>query len=514
MSKILLTGASGYIGNHLKNKLKKDHEVIAISRNTHNKTDEENVTWKSADLFDLDEVTKVMKDVDTAIYLVHSMMPSAKLTQASFEDMDALLADNFARAAQKQGVKHIVYMSGLIPENDELSAHLRSRLECEKILGNYGIPVSTLRAGLIIGAKGSSYPILKRLVERLPAMVLPSWAYNKIAPVAIDDVIDGLAALVNRTPKDNEAIDITGPEVMNYKTLIQRTANVLDKRLPMLDLPIIPIIVSRYWVQLISNVPKEMVYPLMNSLTHDMVPHRKRVVSNLSVGNITFEDSVKRALREEQKTSKKKSDSKNSQSFGLMHQEIKDVRAITRFKIPEGYSIKDVTKEYAKFINNITLHIVKGTINEREFNMNLPFINKFILKMERDEADSTEDMVVYNIVGGDLAHSNDGGNARFEFRRIRNTNEGIIALQEYEPTLPWVVYKLTQAKAHKTVMNIFKNKMARLAQQKNVKDETYMSNRVTIGVTVASAFVIGSAVGFQLFKKHQIKKNTMSNAEL
>lgn len=319
MSKILLTGASGYIGSHLKNKLKKDHEVIAISRNTHNKTDEENVTWKSADLFDLDEITKVMKDVDTAIYLVHSMMPSAKLTQASFEDMDALLADNFARAAQKQGVKHIVYMSGLIPENDELSAHLRSRLECEKILGDYGIPVSTLRAGLIIGAKGSSYPILKRLVKRLPAMVLPSWAYNKIAPVAIDDVIDGLAALVNRTPKDNEAIDITGPEVMNYKTLIQRTANVLDKRLPMLDLPIIPIIISRYWVQLISNVPKEMVYPLMNSLTHDMVPHRKRVVSNLSVGNITFEDSVKRALREEQKTSKKKSDSKNSQSFGRMH---------------------------------------------------------------------------------------------------------------------------------------------------------------------------------------------------
>lgn len=136
MSKILLTGASGYIGSHLKNKLKKDHEVIAISRNTHNKTDEENVTWKSADLFDLDEITKVMKDVDTAIYLVHSMMPSAKLTQASFEDMDALLADNFARAAQKQGVKHIVYMSGLIPENDELSAHLRSRLECEKILGD------------------------------------------------------------------------------------------------------------------------------------------------------------------------------------------------------------------------------------------------------------------------------------------------------------------------------------------------------------------------------------------
>ena len=197
-------------------------------------------------------------------------------------------------------------MSGLIPDDNHLSAHLRSRLECEKILGDYGIPVSTLRAGLIIGAKGSSYPILKRLVERLPAMVLPSWAYNMIAPVAIEDVIDGLAALVERSPSENESIDISGPETMNYKELIQRTAKVLDKPLPMLDLPIIPIIVSRYWVQLISSVPKEMVYPLMNSLIHDMVPHDKRIVPKLSLGNITFEDSVKRALDEEKEEKRRR----------------------------------------------------------------------------------------------------------------------------------------------------------------------------------------------------------------
>lgn len=178
---------------------------------------------ESHDLFDLDEITEVMEGVDTAIYLVHSMMPNAKLTQANFEDMDALLADNFARAAKKQGVRHIVFMSGLIPNEDKLSAHLRSRLECEKILGSYGIPVSTLRVGLIIGAKGSSYPILKRLVERLPGMVLPSWAYNMIAPVSINDVINKLALLVERTPQHNESFDITGPEIMNYKELIQRT---------------------------------------------------------------------------------------------------------------------------------------------------------------------------------------------------------------------------------------------------------------------------------------------------
>lgn len=151
MARILLTGASGYIGSNLMKKLKVENEIIAISRNIENKVDEKNVTWKKADIFSLIDVENVMKDIDIAIYLVHSMMPNSKLTQAKFEDMDFLLADNFGRAAKKEGVKHIIYMSGLIPKEDNLSRHLESRLECEKVLGSYGVPVSTLRAGLIVG---------------------------------------------------------------------------------------------------------------------------------------------------------------------------------------------------------------------------------------------------------------------------------------------------------------------------------------------------------------------------
>ena len=115
-------------------------------------------------------------------------------------------------------------------------------------------------------------------------MVLPSWAYNMIAPVSINDVINKLALLVERTPQHNESFDITGPEIMNYKELIQRTV-VLNKRLPIVDLPIIPIWVSRYWVQLISKVPKEMVYPLMNSLVHDMIPQPERTHPDISIGD-------------------------------------------------------------------------------------------------------------------------------------------------------------------------------------------------------------------------------------
>ena len=110
------------------------------------------------------------------------------------------------------------------------------------------------------------------------------------------------------------------------------------------------------------------------------------------------------------------------------------LRAMTRFRIPESYSIQDVTREYAEFINNITLHLVNGTINEHG-NIQLPLIRKCILKMKRNH-DSINEMIVYKIVGGDLAMVKDSSNARFEFRRI-DTNEGIAALQEYESTLPW-----------------------------------------------------------------------------
>ena len=471
MGKILLTEASGYIGSHLKDKLKVNHEIIAISRNAQNKKNEKNVTWKSADLFDLDAITEVMEGIDTAIYLGHSMKTSAKLTQANFEDMDALLADNVGRAAKKHGVKHIIFMSGIITNDSHLSLHLKCRLECEKILRYYGVPVSTLRAGLIIDSNGSSYPIFKRMIERLPAMILPNWAYNMIEPVSVDDVIDKLAMLVERSPKENEVFNITRPKVMNYQELFERTATIFDKRLSTLHLPTIPIRLSRCWI-------KEK----MNG-----------------------EENVKKALKEKQDEQQiittKQSKPKSNQN---MRDEVKDVRAMTRFRIPKSYSIQDVTREYAEFINNITLHLVNGTINEHEFNIQLPLIRKCILKMKRDNHDSINEMIVYKIVGGDLAMVKDSGNARFEFRRILDTNEGIAALQEYEPTLPWGVYKFTQAIAHKFVMGVFKQYMNHLASYE--KDKQDSVNKIFTNLAMTTGVMFGACVGTRIYNKVLAKK--------
>lgn len=499
MKKILLTGASGYIGGHLMNKLKDNYEIIAISRNIENKSNEHNVTWKAADLFDLNEITEVMEDIDIAIYLVHSMMPSAKLTQASFEDMDALLADNFAKAASYNKVQHIVFMSGLIPNTSELSPHLRSRLECEQILGSYGVPVSTLRAGLIIGSKGSSYPILKKLVDRLPGLLLPKWAYNTTLPVAIDDVIDGLYKIVERQPNKNESIDIGGPSHMTYKDLFKQIAEVLDKRLPTIDLPIIPIWLSKYWVKLISGVPKEMVYPLMDSLIHDMIRNDENVVKDISIGKIDYKESVRNALEEETKTQKKGKSSRKG--------DIKDVRAISRVVLPKDVNMIQLAESYANFLNRITLNVVNSDFNEDNFTISVPCLNKDLLLLSKDFKASNNERILYRIVGGDFALDSDGGNARLEFRRLPNSDACIIALQEYEPTLPWWVYKYTQAKVHKSVMNLFKFK---INSQKTNKGEYFNMKKFILPIVITGAIVL-KVYGL---KKYLARKNNMSNAEL
>lgn len=170
--KVVIAGASGYIGRSLLTSLGDHADIIGLSRS--DSKNDDGIEWRSCDLFSMKDTEKGVTGADIAVYLIHSMMKSAKLTQGSFEDMDVILADNFAQAAQKQGIKHIIYLTGIIPNEDEahLSRHLKSRLEVERILSSYTIPVTSLRAGLIIGPKGSSFPILTKLVKRLPVKAL------------------------------------------------------------------------------------------------------------------------------------------------------------------------------------------------------------------------------------------------------------------------------------------------------------------------------------------------------
>ena len=183
--RILIAGASGYIGRALIPELLRkfpDARITALSRMIKPSTDPR-VTWVSCDLFSLKSLeAAVPKPLDLAVYLVHSMSPTAYVDQGSFADYDVIMADNFARAVKSSGVKQVMYLGGLTPDAAHLSRHLESRLEVEETFRQYRLPTTTFRAGLILGEGGSSFQILLKLVKRLPIMVCPRWTPNADHP--------------------------------------------------------------------------------------------------------------------------------------------------------------------------------------------------------------------------------------------------------------------------------------------------------------------------------------------
>jgi uncharacterized protein YbjT (DUF2867 family) len=161
--RVAIAGASGFVGSHLVPALREQFDVIALARQPRDTVD--GVAWRACDLFSTSSTRAALEGVDVAIYLVHSMMPSSRLFQGSFHDTDLLLADNFVRACLHHGVKQIIYLGGLVPEEGFVSQHLQSRHEVEEVLQLSGIPVTALRAGMVVGAGGSSFEILSSLVS-------------------------------------------------------------------------------------------------------------------------------------------------------------------------------------------------------------------------------------------------------------------------------------------------------------------------------------------------------------
>ena len=216
---VAIAGASGFVGSALRRALPADYDLVGLTRSPNRAArsdDGDPIRWRHCDLYSLREVEDGLRGADLAIYLVHSMLPSSRLTQGTFADLDLILADNFARAARRAGVRQIVYLSGLLPDDTEhLSRHLRSRWEVERALAGHGVPVTTLRTGLVVGKGGSSLRILVNLVRRLPAMLLPSWTESDTQSIALRDVVRAVRLVLVAPGRFGRTFDVAGPEVMS-----------------------------------------------------------------------------------------------------------------------------------------------------------------------------------------------------------------------------------------------------------------------------------------------------------
>ena len=246
---VVVAGAAGFIGQELGSRLEDKYRLIGLSRSerpAQNGYEE----FRKVELFSLRATEAALEGAELAIYLVHSMMPSARLVQGEFQDLDILCADNFARAARTKGIRHIIYISGLLPPDEQLSEHLQSRLEVERVLSSYGTPVTTLRAGMVVGAHGSSYQLLARLVKRIPILLCPSWTQTLMQPIAINDVVAAVAQALGFESPRTHNYDIGAPQQITYKELMQEAAKSLGLKRIFIPVPFFSPSFSRLWVSL------------------------------------------------------------------------------------------------------------------------------------------------------------------------------------------------------------------------------------------------------------------------
>ena len=293
---ILITGATGFIGSRLISLLSESgYTVTGLSRKKI--ADTKNVKYVQADVFDIDQLTNAMNGIEVAYYLLHSMEGS-KSEWKEFASREKIQAQNFLKAATKSGVKRIIYLGGLVNDSLELSPHMKSRKEVGEILASKNIPVTELRASLIIGAQGGSYAMLRYLVERLRIMVCPSWVKSIAQPIAVDDVIYYLSECLKKSETLGKIFEIGGPDKMTYEELMRVYSAYLNKNLFVLQIPFLTTRLSSYWVDLITPVKASLARPLIDSLVHDTVVTNNEITKIIPLRLKSVRESIDIATRE------------------------------------------------------------------------------------------------------------------------------------------------------------------------------------------------------------------------
>lgn len=297
----LVTGATGYVGSRLVERLASEgRPVRALARDPSRLEPRQGVEPVRADLVAGTGLDRALDGCEAAYYLVHSMerMAGPRLDDG-FAGRDRIAAEHFAAAARKAGVRKLVYLGGIVPDGEaELSPHLASRLEVERILLEAAAESTALRASILVGAQSSSFRILVRLVERLRFLPFPAWSDHRTAPIDERDAIEYLARAPRCTEAAGLSLDITGADVLSYAAMIERIADIMGVgRMPVrLGVSLTPVaspIVAR-----VTGQPLELVRPLMYSLERDLLPRNDDARRIFAIRPRRFERAVEHALGE------------------------------------------------------------------------------------------------------------------------------------------------------------------------------------------------------------------------
>ena len=284
--KVTVFGSTGVVGRALL-PLLDEHDVTAVSRS---QRDEPGARWIVADAATGEGITEALEGAEVVYYLVHS------LGSRDFEEQDRAAAENVAREAAAAGVEQIVYLGGLGADNPDASSHLHSRRETGERLASAGVPVTTLRAAMIVGKGSAAFETILGLVKRLPVMITPSWVSTPTQPLALDDVARYLAGVCGNERTYGEGYDAGGPEVMTYRQMIERIARLLGREPRIVEVPVLTPYLSALWLNLITPVNASVARPLVEGLRNPTIAREERIRELIPLELTPFDEAARQAL--------------------------------------------------------------------------------------------------------------------------------------------------------------------------------------------------------------------------
>jgi uncharacterized protein YbjT (DUF2867 family) len=289
--RVLVAGASGFVGRRLCPELQAAGvEVRAMTRSPE-KYDGAGRPVQG-DVHDPDTLPDALDGCRAAYYLVHS------LGSPDFRRLDAEAARAFGAAAAKAGLEQIVYLGGLGDDDDDLSDHLKSRREVERLLGEAGVPVTVLRAAIVIGRDGISWEITRQLIEHLPLMITPRWVATRTQPIAVDDVVRYLVGVLGRPDAAGQVFEVGGPDVLRYADMLRRAADVMGRRRVLLPVPLLSPQLSSLWLALVTDVDTGAGRSLVDSMTNEVVVSDHDIRDLVPFEPMGYDEAVARALQE------------------------------------------------------------------------------------------------------------------------------------------------------------------------------------------------------------------------
>ena len=294
--KILLTGATGYIGKRLLPILvTQGHDLICCVRDKNRfycpEEFQNKVTVIEVDFLEADSLTNIPNDIDAAYYLIHSMSGSDN----NYDELEKISAENFVYSINKTSAKQVIYLSGIVNDKS-LSKHLASRKKVEDVLNGGQFVVTTLRAGIIVGSGSASFEIIRDLVNKLPVMITPKWLNTRCQPIAITDVLEFLSKSLLNPVTFNKSFDIGGPDILTYKEMLLGFAKAKKVKRWIYTVPVMTPKLSSYWLYFVTSTSYKLASALVSSMKVEVVCRDNKINDLLDVKPMSYEQALSRAL--------------------------------------------------------------------------------------------------------------------------------------------------------------------------------------------------------------------------